>query len=75
LDIRKRGGYKERVWEGECTGNIMSSCMNREMRPVETVQEWGKGEIKENDGWGKFNCDILQECLWMSQCTPSTIII
>jgi hypothetical protein len=25
----------------------------------ETMQEWGGGEIKENDGEGEFNYDIL----------------
>jgi hypothetical protein len=39
------------------------------------LQEWGKGGIKENDGGGEFNYDILQELLQMSQCTPSIIII
>jgi hypothetical protein len=44
------GGYKERVKEGECDGNIMYSCMeeNGKMRPVETISEMGgrrdKGE-------------------------------
>jgi hypothetical protein len=29
------------------------------MRPVETIPGMGKGEIKENDGGGEFNYDIL----------------
>jgi hypothetical protein len=29
------------------------------MRPVETVPGMGEGEIKENDGGGEFNYDIL----------------
>jgi hypothetical protein len=33
------------------------------MRPVETLPEMGGGRIKENDGGGEFNCDILQELL------------
>jgi hypothetical protein len=33
------------------------------MRPVETVTEMGGGELKENDGGGGFNYDILWELL------------
>jgi hypothetical protein len=33
------GGHKERVSEGEYTGNIMHSCENGKMRPVETIPE------------------------------------
>jgi hypothetical protein len=29
------------------------------MRPVETLPGMGQGEIKENDGGGKFKYDIL----------------
>jgi hypothetical protein len=29
------------------------------MRPVETIPGMGGRGIKENDGGGKFNCDIL----------------
>jgi hypothetical protein len=29
------------------------------MRPVETILGMGGGEIKENDGGGEFNYDIL----------------
>jgi hypothetical protein len=32
-------------------------CANGKMRPVETIL--GMGKIKENDGGGEFNCDIL----------------
>jgi hypothetical protein len=29
------------------------------MRPVETISGIRGGRIKENDGGGKFNCDIF----------------
>jgi hypothetical protein len=29
------------------------------MRPVKTIPQMGKGGIKENDGGGEFNYDIL----------------
>jgi hypothetical protein len=29
------------------------------MRPVETISGMRRGKIKENDGGGKFNYDIL----------------
>jgi hypothetical protein len=29
------------------------------MRPVETIPEMGGGGIKENDGGGEFNYDVL----------------
>jgi hypothetical protein len=29
------------------------------MTPVETIPGMGEGRIKENDGWGEFNYDIL----------------
>jgi hypothetical protein len=32
---------------------------NGKMRPVETIQGMGRGKIKENDGGGEFNYDIL----------------
>jgi hypothetical protein len=36
---------------------------NEKMRHVETIPgKWG-GRIKENDGRGEFNYDILQELL------------
>jgi hypothetical protein len=35
-------GYKERVQEGECSGNIMYSCMKmKKMRPTETIPGMG----------------------------------
>jgi hypothetical protein len=33
--------------------------VNGKMRPVETILGMGGGEIKENDGGGEFNYDIL----------------
>jgi hypothetical protein len=32
---------------------------NGKMRPVETIQEWEEGGIKENDGGGELKYDIL----------------
>jgi hypothetical protein len=32
---------------------------NGKMRPVETILGMGEGRIKENDGGGEFNYDIL----------------
>jgi hypothetical protein len=32
---------------------------NGVIRPVETTSGIGKGEIKESDGWGEFNYDML----------------
>jgi hypothetical protein len=32
---------------------------NGKIRPVETILGLGEGRIKENDGGGKFNSDIL----------------
>jgi hypothetical protein len=32
---------------------------NGKMRPVETIQGMGRGGIKENNGGGEFNCNIL----------------
>jgi hypothetical protein len=32
---------------------------NGKMRPVETTPGMGGGGIKENNGEGKFNCDVL----------------
>jgi hypothetical protein len=32
---------------------------NGKMRPVETIPGMGGGRIKENDGGGEFNHDIL----------------
>jgi hypothetical protein len=32
---------------------------NAKMRQVETIPGIGEGGIKENDGGGEFNCDIL----------------
>jgi hypothetical protein len=29
------------------------------MRPVKAIPEMGEERIKENDGWGEFNYDIL----------------
>jgi hypothetical protein len=33
--------------------------VNGKMRPVELIPGMGGGEIKENDGGGEFNYDIL----------------
>jgi hypothetical protein len=33
------------------------------MRPVEIISEMGGRGMKENDGDGEFNWDVLQECL------------
>jgi hypothetical protein len=32
---------------------------NGKMIPVQTLPGMGGGRIKENDGGGEFNCDIL----------------
>jgi hypothetical protein len=37
--------------------------VNRKMRPVETTPGMGGGRVKENDGGGKFNYDILLKLL------------
>jgi hypothetical protein len=34
-------------------------CENGKMRPAETILGMLKGVIKENDGGGEFNYDIL----------------
>jgi hypothetical protein len=36
---------------------------NGKMRPIETIQGMEEGEVKENDGVSKFNCDIMYEIL------------
>jgi hypothetical protein len=33
------------------------------MRHVEIIPGMGEDGVKENDGWGKFNYDILYELL------------
>jgi hypothetical protein len=33
--------------------------VNGKMRPVETILGMGEGRIKDNDGGGEFNYDIL----------------
>jgi hypothetical protein len=33
--------------------------VNGKIRPVETISEAGRGEIKENNGRDEFNYDIL----------------
>jgi hypothetical protein len=37
----------------------MQKLKSKYMRLVETIPEMGEGEMKENDGGGKFNQDIL----------------
>jgi hypothetical protein len=41
---------------------------------VETIPGIGGGLIKENDGEGEFNDDILYELFKMSHSTPGTTI-
>jgi hypothetical protein len=55
------GGYKERVYKGEYSAKyFMLMYENGKMRHVESVPGIGGGEgIKENDGGGKFNYDML----------------
>jgi hypothetical protein len=43
-----RGGYKERVWEGECGGYYVLMNENGKMRTVDSRN--GGRRIKENDG-------------------------
>jgi hypothetical protein len=33
--------------------------VNGKMRPIETISEMGVGRIKENDGVGELNYDLL----------------
>jgi hypothetical protein len=49
------GGCGERVQESKYCVHVY---INGKMRPVETIPGMGGGEIKENDGGGKFY-DIL----------------
>jgi hypothetical protein len=44
---------------------------NEKMRPAETPPVMGRESIKETDGGDEL---ILYELLYMTQCTPSTII-
>jgi hypothetical protein len=47
------------VWEGEYGGYIhVHMYVNGKMRPAETLG-MGGGQIKEIDGRGEFNYDIL----------------
>jgi hypothetical protein len=57
------GEYKERVEEVNMVEYYVLIYENGKMRPVETIPGMGGGRIKENDGGGEFNYDILQE-LW-----------
>jgi hypothetical protein len=65
--VGSRGGWHQ--WEGE---DISKGCRrvnmveyyvlmyeNGTMRPVETIPGMGGGWIKEDDGGGDFNYDIL----------------
>jgi hypothetical protein len=57
---QERWEYKEKVKKAECSRNIMYSCMKMEKWDLlKLVQEWGGARIKENDGGGEFNHDIL----------------
>jgi hypothetical protein len=54
------GGYNERVKEAECSVNITCSCMKmKKLDMLKLFQEWGEERIKENDGGGEYNYDIL----------------
>jgi hypothetical protein len=57
------GEYKERVEEVNMVEYYVLIYENGKMRPVETIPGMGGGGIKENDGGGEFNYDILQELL------------
>jgi hypothetical protein len=59
------GEYKERVEEVNMVEYYVLIYENGKMRPVETIPGMGGGRIKENDGGGEFNYDILQELLKM----------
>jgi hypothetical protein len=55
------GGYKEKVKEDECGGNLIYSCMNMEKWDMlKLFQEWGEKGIKEDDGGGEFNYDYCK---------------
>jgi hypothetical protein len=43
---------------------------NGKMIPVENIPGMGAGEIRENNGVGKFKYDILEELFKLPQCTP-----
>jgi hypothetical protein len=58
VPVRGRG-YKEKVSEGEYGGILSTHDVNGKMRSVETILVMGRGGIKENDGGGEFNYDIL----------------
>jgi hypothetical protein len=45
--------------EGEYGANIAHLYVNGKMRSVESILGMGEGGIKENDGGGEFNYDIL----------------
>jgi hypothetical protein len=56
-----RGG-RERVQEGKYdvnTAYCVHMYINIKMIHVETIQEWGRGGIKENGGGGEFKYDIF----------------
>jgi hypothetical protein len=53
-----RWWYKERMKEL----NVVEVCTRMKMEKwdmLKLFQEWGEGEIKENDGGGEVNYDIL----------------
>jgi hypothetical protein len=48
--------------------------VNRKMIPAETIPGMRVGVVKENGGWDEFKYGIfaiLQEVLYMPQCTPT----
>jgi hypothetical protein len=51
---------KEKKKQTEHGGNITYACMKMEKWDLwKLFQEWGEEGIKENDGKGEFNYDIL----------------
>jgi hypothetical protein len=53
-----KGGRKVNMEQILCT-----HAVNGKIRPVERIPGMGGGKIKENDGGGEFNYDILKELL------------
>jgi hypothetical protein len=51
--------------KAECSENIVYCVKMEKLDLLKLFQEWGGRTIRENDGEGKHNYDILQKLLYL----------
>jgi hypothetical protein len=59
VELELVGGGRGRKWRRRVNTVQILCAQVRKWKTIETIPGMGRGEIKENGGWGEFKYDIF----------------